>query len=253
LERSAIASLAEAWRRAELMSANPVVVSVHAPDTGAGDGFVADAAVFAELGCRAACVATSVVEHEPLPLDLVARQLDVIRASGPIGALRVGFVSGAPQVELITQFAEKGAPASTVVALPSADPPLDGATREAIRRHLYPVARVVIVRAAGTPDAVGLEVEDLGGLRAAASRLRGDGARAVVVAGWLLRGRVIDLIDDGGDVHLLDTTRIQVPRVPGLAGAHAAAIAAHLARGLALPAAVAAAQRFVGFRLLRGR
>ena len=39
----------------------------------------------------------------------------------------------------------------------------------------------------------------------------------------------------------------------GLAGAHAAALAAHLARGLSLSTAADAAQRYIGFRLMRGR
>jgi hydroxymethylpyrimidine/phosphomethylpyrimidine kinase len=238
------------------VSATPLVVSAHAKDTGQGDGFVADAAVVTELECRAACIATSVVSREPLPLDVVARQLEAVRAMRPVGALRVGFVKGEPQVELIAEFARREAPASTVVAVSVGDraaPLLDDETRGALRRHLYPVARVVVVRFADLAAFVDVEIDDLDALRSAASRLRGDGTRAVVVAGWLVRGRVIDLIDDGGAVELLDTARIQVPRVPGLAGAYAAAMAAHLARGLSLAGAAAAAQRFIGFRLLRGR
>jgi len=235
------------------MSTKPLVVSAHAPDAGGGDGFVADAAVFAELDCRSACIATSVVASEPLPLDVVARQLDAVRAIKPVGAMRVGFVRGSPQIELVARFVRTEVPASAVVAIPSGDPPLDDDSGQAIRKYLYPAARVVVVRAAELSELLNVEVENLGGLREAAARLRGEGARAVVIAGWLSRGRVIDLIDEDGDVELLDTARIQVPRVPALSGAYAAALAAHLARGLPLPAAAAAAQRFIGFRLLRGR
>jgi hydroxymethylpyrimidine/phosphomethylpyrimidine kinase len=64
---------------------------------------------------------------------------------------------------------------------------------------------------------------------------------------------VLDLVDDDGHVVLLDTARIQTSRVPGLAGAHAAALAAHLARGASLSNAAEAAQRYIGFRLQRGR
>ena len=238
------------------MSAGPLVVSAHALDTGGGEGLIADAAVFAELECRAACVATSVVSHEPLPLDIVARQLEAAQLLGPVGAVRVGFVRGATQVELIAGFVRRAAPTTTVVAAPvrdGASPLLDTETQEAIRRHLYPAARVVLARAADVAFLAGREVDDLDGLRDAAKRLRDQGARAVVVAGLLVRGRVLDLLDDDGHVVLLDTSRIQAPRVPGLAGAHAAALAAHLARGLSLPSAVEAAQRYIGFRLVRGR
>ena len=238
------------------MSAGPLVVSAHALDTGGSEGLVADAAVFAELECRAVCVATSVVSREPLPLDIVARQLEAAQLVGPVGAARVGFVKGATQVELIAGFVRRAAPTTTVVAAPVRDgtsPLLDVETQEAIRRHLYPAARVVVARAADLASLAERSVDDLDALRGAALRLREQGARAVVIAGWLLRGRVIDLLDDDGQIVLLDTARIRVPRVPGLAGAYAAALAAHLARGLPLSTAAEAAQRYVGFRLVRGR
>jgi len=110
-----------------------------------------------------------------------------------------------------------------------------------------------VARAADCGFFAGREVTDLDGLRDAAARLRDLGARAVVVAGLLVRGRVLDLVDDDGNVVLLDAARIQAPRIPGLAGAHAAALTAHLARGLPLPNAAEAAQRYIGFRLQRGR
>lgn len=232
------------------------MVSAHALDTGFGEGFVADAAVFAELDCRAVCVATSVLAHLPLPLELVARQLEAVQPLGPVAALRIGFVSGREQVALCAAFARRTAPETTVVAATvraGASIVLDVPTLDALRSDLFPAARVVVARAADVPFLAGMEVTDLDGLRDAAKRLRDQGARAAVVAGLLLRGRVLDLLDDDGSVVLLDTARIQAPRVQGLAGAHAAALTAHLARGLPLASAAEAAQRYIGFRLQRGR
>jgi hydroxymethylpyrimidine/phosphomethylpyrimidine kinase len=238
------------------VSPDPLVVSAHALDAGFGEGFVADAGVFAELDCRAACVATSLLSHTPLPLELLARQLDAVEPMGPVAAVRIGFVSGDDQVTLCSSFSRRVAPQTTVVA-PSVrvgtTPVLDVPTRDAMRRELFPIARVVVARAADCPFLAGLEVTDLDGLRNAAKRLRDFGARAAVVAGLLVRGRVLDLLDDDGEVALFDTARIQAPRVPGLAGAHAAALTAHLARGLPLSKAAEAAQRYIGFRLKRGR
>jgi hydroxymethylpyrimidine/phosphomethylpyrimidine kinase len=234
----------------------PLVVSIHAPDTGAGEGFVADAAVAAELSCRTASVATSVLVPEPLPLDVVAKQLTAVHRLGPIGALRVGFVHGAAQVELIAHELRRAAPAAAVVASAARQGTavlLDAETQVAIVRFLYPAARVVVVRAAELSAFGAREAEDVEGLRAATAELRARGAGAVVVAGLLWRGRVFDLVDDAGKVVLLDTARIHAPHVPGLAGSYAAALTAHLARGLGLPEAADAAQRYVGFRLQRGR
>jgi len=236
------------------VSAGPLVVSVHALDTGLGEGFVADAAVTVELECRAACVATSVLTPEPLSQELVARQWEAAREHGPVGAVRVGFLHGAAQAEGIASLVRGTAPVVLAAALTSgATKLIDAETQRAIVKHLYPAARVVVVRAADLAAIVGREVDDLDGLRDAAAGVRGRGARAAIVAGLSWRGRVLDLVDDGGAVSVFDTARFSAPRIPGLSGAYGAALAAHLARGLALPVAAEAAQRYVGFRLARGR
>ena len=238
------------------MSLGPLVVSVHALDTGAGEGFVADAAIAVELDCRAACVATSVLVPEPLPLDVLARQLEGVERLGPVGAVRIGFLRGAAQAELLAHVVARLAPAPAILASPhkaGTETLLDAETRDAMVRWLYPAVRVVVARATEAPSLVGREVADLDGLRDAAAKLRAKGARAAVIAGLLWRGRVLDLVDDGGEVVLLDTARIHAPRIPGLTGSYAAALTAHMARGLTLTGAADAAQRYIGFRLVRGR
>jgi len=130
---------------------------------------------------------------------------------------------------------------------------LDGPTLEGARRFLFPAARAVVARAVDLALLAGKPAQDLEGLREAAAAIRGQGVRAVVVAGLLMRGRVFDLVDDDGRVALLDAERIQAPHVRGLSGAYAAALTAHLARGADLLKAAEAAQRYIGFRLTRGR
>jgi hydroxymethylpyrimidine/phosphomethylpyrimidine kinase len=123
----------------------------------------------------------------------------------------------------------------------------------ALTRFLFPAARVVVVRAGDLDLLTEKRAEGLDELRSAASVLRERGAGAVLISGGVLKGRVLDVLDDGGQVTVFDTTRLSVSRVEGLAGAHAAALAAHLARGLDLREAAAAAQRYVALRLQRGR
>ena len=211
---------------------------------------VADAQVFAELDCR-----SGLHRHrrggdpEPLPPSLVLRQLEAATRSEGIAAARIGFVRGEEQVELLGEFVGEPARETSVISWSG----LDAETREAMLRHVVPRARVIVARASDVAGDGGRDVVDFEELRAAAAELRDRGARAVVLCGLIVRGRVIDLLDDGGSVVALDTARIQAKRVEGLADAHAAALAAHLARGLTLPQATEAAQRYVGFRLRRGR
>jgi hydroxymethylpyrimidine/phosphomethylpyrimidine kinase len=246
------------------MSAGPLVLSVNATATDGGDGLVGDAAVFAELGCRAACVATAVLAAaadklhalEAIPAPTVASQFAAVLDEGRPSGVRVGVVAHAAQAQLLSELLRGVVPEGTVyapVVRAAGASLLDRETHEGARRFLFPLVRAVVARATDLAILAGRDAEDLDGLRDAAAAVRAQGARAVVVAGLLLRGRVYDLVDDDGTVSLLDATRVQAPHVRGLSGAYAAALAAHLARGADLRKAAEAAQRYVGFRLARGR
>jgi len=247
------------------VSVGPIVLTANAVTTDGADGLLGDAVVFEELGCRTACVATTILAatgnalqaFEPVSATLLAYQLDAGLAQGRPSGARLGALSGAAQVEQVTGWLERGAPEATVYApilRAGTATLLDPETHEAARRLLFPAVRVLVARAADLPILLdGREARDLDEIRAAASALRAQGARAVVLAGLVLRGRVFDLLDDDGRVALFDAARLHVPHVAGLSGAYAAALAAHLARGAPLLQAAEAAQRYVGLRLARGR
>lgn len=123
---------------------------------------------------------------------------------------------------------------------------------DATRRELFPRARVVVLRAGDVARWTETGCEALEDLRRAAAAIRGEGARAVLISGWVGDGRIVDLVDDDGRVTLLGTTRVVAPRLGGISAAHAAALSVRLAAGDALDAAAATAQRYVGSRLRRG-
>jgi hydroxymethylpyrimidine/phosphomethylpyrimidine kinase len=241
----------------------PAVLTLHAVDTAAEEGVVVDAAVLAELGCRPLQVVTAVLAagHTPHALEelspsLLAQQFEAALEIARPRAVRVGLLRSPAQVRLLAELLRTYhldglvlAPMRRLHRIEVQDP----ATREAIATHLEPLARVSIVRAADLDGIAGDGAPDLSALRAAAAALRGQGARAVLIAGAAWHGRIVDFLDEDGSEAVLDTARIAAPRVAGLASAHAAALAAHLAHGLPLLRAAEAAQRYVGQRLQRGR
>ena len=246
------------------MTPRPLVLAVNAVATLEGDGIVGDAAVLYELDCRAACVATSILATTPsavlaseaLPAETIGKQIEAVTAfERPAGA-RIGHLLDPSQVALIGAVVLPLVPETSVYApivRLGESRVLDAATLAAARRELFARVRVVVVRCADSEELAGVGVSDFASLRAAAEAVRSHGARAAIVGGFVSRGRVVDLIDDGGTVTLLDTSRIQAPHVPGLTGAYAAALAAHLARGAALAQAAESAQRYMALRLTRGR
>lgn len=245
------------------MPDRPAVLTLHAVDTAAEEGVVADAAVLLELDCRPLQVVTAVLAAgtrahalEELSPALLAQQFEAaLELDRPL-SVRVGLLRSPAQARLVAELLRTYHLDGLVLA-----PPLkvartevqDAATRDAIAVHLVPLARVTVVRVADLPAAAGNGAPGLDALRAAAAAVRAQGARAVLVSGAASHGRLLDLLDEEGSEAILDTGRVAAPWVPGLAGAHAAALAAHLAHGLPLLRAAEAAQRYVGQRLQRGR
>ena len=187
---------------------------------------------------------------------LLAQQIESILAGGRADAARVGILSGRLQIDLVGDLLGYFGVPNLVLAPVyriAGTPVQSRETLEAYRDILYPQARVLVVRAGELDLATGARPESLGQMQDAAKQLREQGAGAVLVSGGQINGRVLDLLDDHGDITTFGAARLKAPRVEGLADAHAAALACHLARGLDLRQAVRAAQRYVAIRLQRGR
>lgn len=244
------------------MTARPAVLSIHAADNLGEEGILVDAAVCAELQCRFSGIVTSILASrpgrvdalEPLSLGLVAQQLESVLATCRPAAVRVGLVVDRRQASLVADLVTSyGLPSPVVAPVVKI-----GGTRvlsaeglRAAEESLYPAARVVVIRAGDLDVLAGRASSDVDGIREAAEAVRQRGARSVLVAGAISRGRVLDLLDEEGHVSLFDASRVAAPRLAGASGAHAAALTAHLARGQSLVAAVSAAQRYIAFRLQR--
>lgn len=246
------------------MSGRPAVLSIHSVDTLGEEGVLVDAAVYTEMECRPVSVVTSILATgqkgievlEGLSLALVAQQFEsLIGVCRPLVA-RTGILKDARQVELVAGLLDHFGIHDLVVApidRVGGARVLDKAGAEATRQFLFPLARVVVLRAVDAPTFVGESVEDIDGMKRAASTIRAQGAKAALVAGASWRGRVVDVLDENGHVSVFDSQRVIAPRAERLSGAHAAALAAHLARGAPLARAVDAAQRYVALRLQRFR
>jgi hydroxymethylpyrimidine/phosphomethylpyrimidine kinase len=71
------------------------------------------------------------------------------------------------------------------------------------------------------------------------------GARNVVVKGGHLSGDALDILYDGKDFHVHKTGRIATGDTHGTGCTYSAAIAAALAQGESVPAAVESAKRYI--------
>jgi hydroxymethylpyrimidine/phosphomethylpyrimidine kinase len=239
---------------------NPaVVLTVAGTDSGGAAGLAADLATFAAFGVHGACVVTAVTAQDttgvhdvhPVPLSTVEAQLDAVLSDLPVGATKTGMLGSAAVVELIARrLAGRPLVVDPVLVATSGAVLGDDDVVAAYRELLLPVATVVTPNAEEARALLGRDADP----ETAAEALSALGP-AVVLTG-------------GGTTGATCTDWLAVPRARAVALTHSAvpttndhgtgctfsaALAAHLARGADLHAAVRDASRFTAQQLHASR
>lgn len=234
----------------------PIALSIAGSDPSGGAGIQADLKSFAAfdvygaavLTCCTAQNTTGVFATGELPVDLVAAQLDAVLDDLAVGAMKTGMLGRAAIVTVVAErLASRAIPlvVDPVMVATSGDRLLTDDGVAALVGRLLPLARLVTPNLAEAAVLTGHDVRTLADMRDAARRIRDRGPRAVLVKGGHLAGAACDVLLDGDDLHELATERVEAGPLHGSGCTLSAAICAGLARGDALPDAVAAAKRFV--------
>lgn len=250
-----------------------VVLIIAGFDPSGGAGLLADLRALAAFGCRPVAAVTSLTfqnsggvwgaTHQNA--ESLRAQIEPVAKEFRIAAVKIGML---PTRELVLEVARLVR--ETSVPAPVIDPVLRSSSgyelmepdaREVWLTELMPLARVITPNIPEAETLTGLRINNENEMRAAASRLREMGARAVLVKGGHLEERsevrgqkseqpesqrqAVDVLDDAGTVTVFRGEWIEAPPVRGTGCMLSAAIAAGLARGVPLPEAVTAAKNFV--------
>jgi hydroxymethylpyrimidine/phosphomethylpyrimidine kinase len=242
----------------------PRVLSIAGSDSGAGAGVQADLLVFHELGVFGLTAVTAVTAQtaerlrrwEPVSPSLVRAQIDAAFAETRPAAVKTGMLGSAGVARVAADRLRRHRPGSLVV-----DPVLvasaGGSLIErgafaVLCRSLLPLATIV------TPNLPEAEILTRSRIRsprdrlAAAHAIVDAGAGAVLITGGHADGRfIVDLLYDGQNFTEYVRPRIRARNTHGTGCVLSAAVAAHLALGAPLGAAVTAAIDFVRERLVR--
>jgi hydroxymethylpyrimidine/phosphomethylpyrimidine kinase len=242
------------------MPAKPVALTIATSDSGGGAGIQADLkameanGVFATsaLAAITAQNTETVAQAQALPTDLVAAQIDAVAEDLDVQAAKTGMLYTAEIIEAVAERVDAHALQPLVV-----DPVMISKTGfkllqdEAVApmlETLIPRATLVTPNAHEAAHLTDLEdIETVDGLRTAADALYERGPDAVLVKGGHLVGdeEAIDVLVDETGVHTVRAPRIDTKHTHGTGCTYASAIAAHLARGHDLHAAVERAKRYV--------
>jgi hydroxymethylpyrimidine/phosphomethylpyrimidine kinase len=242
-----------------------VAMTIAGSDPSGGAGLQADLKTFAAHRVYGFSVITAVIAQnsarvsrvEPTAVSLVAEQIAMLVAERRPDALKTGALGNAEIVTAIAQAIRDfklPAPVIDPVLISSSGARLlDTDGENALRSSLLPLAGVITPNIPEAEVLAGHAIDGPMAMRAAARGLRKLGARAVVIKGGhpfagvagATSSTAVDLLYDGRRFTEFTARRIAGDGAHGSGCAFSAAIAARLARGEDLEAAVRGAKAFV--------
>ncbi|MGW0895981.1 bifunctional hydroxymethylpyrimidine kinase/phosphomethylpyrimidine kinase [Streptomyces goshikiensis] len=240
-------------------AAPPLCLTVAGSDSGGGAGIQADLKTMLALGVHGMSVVTAVTAQNSLgvkgawelPAEAVRAQYRAVVDDIGVRAVKTGMLSSAVLVETVAELlAGTAAPAvvDPVGVSKHGDALLAPSALEAVRKKLLPRATVATPNLDEVAQLTGIAVTSEDDMRRAADAVLGYGPRWALIKGGHLAahsGEAVDLLTDGADELWLRAPRHDNRHTHGTGCTLASAIAAGLAKGLEVPAAVTAAKEYV--------
>lgn len=237
----------------------PIALTIAGSDSGGGAGIQADLKAMSANGVYGASVITAITAqntvavtavHE-VPADLVAAQINAVLSDIPVQSIKLGMLFSPLIIDVVAQCLRdfKGpVVVDPVMIAKSGDALLQDTAVAAMIKRILPLATLLTpnlpeaARLLDTPQATTPDE-----MAAQGKRLLDMGPQAVLMKGGHSEGGICTdvLIDATGVVTTLSAPRVHTKNTHGTGCTYSAAIAAHLAKGLDLKAAITAAHGYL--------
>ena len=225
----------------------PVALTIAGSDSGGGAGIVADLLTFAYHRVYGTVAVASITAQntrrlsrsQPVAPDLLSAQIDAVFSDMKPQAVKVGMLGSAKNViaaaRTLKKWKAKNVVVDPVLTSKTGVRLLPAAALAALKRELLPLAAIVTPNLPETEALVGFPIKDEGDRRLAAGVLADCGAASVLIKGGHASGRVIsDLFFDGKKFVEFRNFRLDTNATHGTGCTLSSAIAANLARGVAI-------------------
>lgn len=236
----------------------PIALTIAGSDSSGGAGIEADLKTFSALGVYGACVITaltaqntrSVFAIQDVPADFIAAQMDAVFSDLNVGAVKIGMLANRAAIGAVAAGIDRRHVRNIVL-----DPVLAATSgRSLLAADAIGDLRALIVRALlltpNLAEAAALlgvpAARDEGEMQVQAGKLLALGAQAVLIKGGHLDGaESVDLLVAADGCERFAARRIASKNTHGTGCTLSSAIAAGLAKGLPLAAAVREAKAYV--------
>ena len=240
------------------------VLVIAGSDSGGGAGIQADIKAITALGGHASTAITALTAQNtlgvhaihPVPLDFLRAQMESVLTDIGADVIKTGMLGDAATIDTVCEVLERMAPDVPVVV----DPVMvaKGGARllsddalSTLKRRLLPRALVLTPNLPEAEALCGMPIPDVAAMRHAAQVLVTLGVPAVLLKGGHLEGEhLVDLLAGAEGMEEFHGTRIDTRHTHGTGCTMASAVAAGLARGMALRDAVIRARAYVRAAIL---
>jgi hydroxymethylpyrimidine/phosphomethylpyrimidine kinase len=243
----------------------PVALTIAGSDSGGGAGIQADLKTFGALDVHGTSAITCVTAQNPrgvigiqaVTADIVRKQVDAVFAELRPVAVKTGMLYSTGIIRTVTQSLRQWRCPDLVVdpvmVATSGAVLLQPSAIRVLQRELFPMATLITPNLDEAQLLLETRLRTIEDLLDAAERLHREFGCAVLVKGGHLQlGKdAVDVLFDGRQLTVLRAARIRGVSTHGTGCTYSAAIAAHLALGESLLAAVTQSKQFISRAIAR--
>jgi len=235
------------------------VLIIAGSDSGGGAGIQADIKTVSMLDAYAATAITALTAQNtegvfgvlPIPPEFVRQQIEVVLDDIGADAIKTGMLHDLPVIETIAATLRERAASTPLVVDPvmvakGGARLIDPAALDGLKQLLIARAELVTPNLPEAEILCGRTIGNLAEMRAAGEGLLALGCRSVLVKGGHLSGeKVSDVLVTAAGGRVWESPRLETRHTHGTGCTFASAIAAGLAQGLGVEAAVDRARAYV--------
>lgn len=241
----------------------PVALTIAGSDSGGGAGIQADLKTFAAIGVHGTSAITCVTAQnpnrvfgiEPCSPAMVRQQLEAVFNQLRPDAVKTGMLYSASIIQTVADFfANRRIPPfilDPVMVSTSGAPLLKSNAVEVLCRKLLPLATLATPNIPEAEILTGKKLRSLDDMRCSAKTMHSRfGCAVLLKGGHLLNSKeAVDVFSDGRTEMLLRAPYLRSIHTHGTGCTYSAAIAAYLARGFSLKAAIKKAKAYITYAI----
>ena len=251
------------WRQNRCV-AIPIALTIAGSDSSAGAGIQADLKTFSALDVYGLSAVTCVVAEipgkvsrlEPISVEMVREQIEVLAKHFPIAAIKTGLLCSAAIISAVAEsivdlrrkIENRSIPlvVDPVITATGGDPLVEPDAIETYQSELFPIASLITPNLDEAAQLLGDKIQDRESMKRAGKDLERKFKTAILLKGGHLRGdEAVDMLFADGQVAAFAAPFVRDVATHGTGCTYSAAITAGLAAGMPLRRSIGRAKKFV--------